>query len=52
MKPDALDHDGKTPLFKSAKYNQCFAAELLLQQQAQVSLSLSLLCVCVREREV
>jgi ankyrin repeat protein len=34
--PDALDHDGKTPLFKSAKYNQYFAAQLLLEQQAQV----------------
>ena len=37
VSPDALDYDGKTPLFKSAKYNQYFTASLLLEKQANVS---------------
>lgn len=34
---DALDYDGKTPLFKSAKYNQYFTASLLLSKKASVN---------------
>jgi len=36
VSPDALDYDGKTPLFKCAKFNQYFAAAVLLDKKANV----------------